>query len=148
MGKRGITPKSELTVVRFDSNARPNPPAGMESRARNLFKKIIAENPAGAFYDHEAISLLKAFCEAESDHYTANKKVQEEGQAINSQIGYNKITGETLYKVIINPWFNVKKESAGVMASMSAKLRAKRAADGEDKKPKPGNIRRGLMFGE
>ncbi len=147
MGKRGPTPQGELTVVKFTSNDRPNPPAGMTARARNLFRKIVSENPSGTFFDGDAVMLLKAFCEAETNHYEATKAIQKEGSVIESMIGWDRRNDCPMTKKVLNPWFHAQKESSAIMASMSAKLRAKRVEVGvakKDRKTVPGRV----MFGE
>jgi phage terminase small subunit len=140
MGKRGPAPRGELTVVKFTENDKPNPPAGMSARSRNLFRKIVAENSNGAFADGEAVMLLKAFCEAEENHYEATKHIQKEGAVVTVTTRYGVVSRKSA-------WFDAQKESAGVMASMSAKLRAKRTElVGAKKEPKRVTGRK--MFGQ
>lgn len=143
MGKRGPRPSGRLAVVNFDKNKKPNPPAGMSARARNLFKKIVGDNPSGTF-DAESVALLRAFCEADNQHYLATKKLQEEGAVVNMPVGVEN--EEIVYKKKRNPWFDIQKESSSGMSSLSTKLRNKEIHTGQ-KKQADSNPRKGLMFG-
>ena len=148
MGKRGPKPNAELKIVKFKGkDNKPNPPAGMTARARNLFRKLVAENKPDAF-DSESVVLLAAFCEAESNHYDATKHIQKEGQVVTMFVGWNKTTNEPISKPVRNPWFNIQKEAVTSMTSISAKLRAKRLEIGIEKRPVYDSGRKGLMFGE
>jgi P27 family predicted phage terminase small subunit len=135
MGKRGPTPQSKLRVLERTTKQRPRPPAGMTDRARNLFKKIVDENKSDAF-DAESISLLRAFCEADVQHYLATKQLEEQGAVV-----YVTTHSGTIPRK--NPWYDVQKESAATMSSISTKLRNKGVTT-EAEKPK--SKREGLMF--
>lgn len=143
MGKRGPKPLGELKVVTFADNKKPNPPFGMTPRARNLFVKVVADNSSGTF-DAESVALLRAFCEADNQHYLATKKLQQEGAVINVVV--KVVDGEPIYKQRRSPWFDIQKESSTSMSSLSTKLRNKGIQTGE--KVKKENPRAGLMFGK
>ncbi len=134
MGKRGPTPRGKSNVVALRGKDpditvhKPNPPYGMNKRARNLFKRIVDHNPEGTF-DPEAVATLRIFCEMENQNYVATGKLAKEGAVTQMIVGWQKqdIDGERapLYKPMQNPWFNVKKESASSMFSASRSLRNK-----------------------
>lgn len=135
MGKRGPAPQSKIRVLEKSETKRPGPPAGMTPRARNLFKKIVGENKSDAF-DAESVSLLRAFCEADAQHFLATKVLQKDGAVVY----VDTRTGEIPRR---SPWFDVQKESAATMSSISTKLRNK-GIKTEAEKPK--SKREGLMF--
>ena len=138
MGKRGPTPKSKLEVVDFQPVKYQKPPYGMTNRARNLFKKIIKNSDAGGF-DPESISLLRAFCEADNQHYLATNELKTAGAVVSIDTRHGSLPRKS-------PWFDIQKESAALMSSLSTKLRNK----GIEIKPavKPESKRKGLMFGK
>jgi P27 family predicted phage terminase small subunit len=107
----------------------------MTTRARNLFKKIVCENKPDAF-DAESVALLRAFCEADVQHFKATKKLEEQGAVVM----VNAHAGAVPRR---NPWYDVQKESAATMSSISTKLRNKGVTT-EAEKPK--SKRDGLMF--
>jgi hypothetical protein len=96
----------------------------MTGRARNLFKKIVSENPKGTF-DTEAVAILRLLCEAEYQHYNATLMLRKEGTLVDTVVGWNKVTGEPYTKKARSAWFNVQRDASTTVASMSAKLRAK-----------------------
>ncbi|NCC62451.1 MAG: hypothetical protein EOM12_16280 [Verrucomicrobiae bacterium] len=107
----------------------------MTARARNLFKKIVNENKPDAF-DAESVALLRAFCEADVQHFKATKTLEDEGAVIHVKTRDGSVPRR-------NPWFDVQKESAATMSSISTKLRNK-GIKTEAEKPK--SKREGLMF--
>lgn len=136
MGARGPKPAGKLSVIERIERKRPNPPAGMTRRARNLFRAIVAENKPEAF-DTEAVCLLRAFCEADKQHFEATKRLEKEGAVIAVETKAGAVPRR-------NPWFDVQKESAAVMNSISTKLR-KKGVNVETEKP-AASPRKGLMF--
>jgi P27 family predicted phage terminase small subunit len=135
MGKRGPTPQSKIRVLDPSAQTRPNPPVGMTPRARNLFKKVVGENKTGTF-DAEAVAMLRAFCEADVQHFLATKELQKQGAVIFVTTRDGNVPRR-------NPWFNIQKEAASTMTSVSTKLRNK-GIKTEAEKPK--SKREGLMF--
>src|SRR6056297_97484 len=135
MGKRGPAPQSKIAVLAPSVQTRPSPPSGMTPRARNLFKRIINENKTGTF-DAEAVAMLRAFCEADVQHFLATKELQKQGAVI-----FVTTPDRTVPRR--NPWFNIQKEAASTMTSVSTKLRNK-GIKTEAEKPK--SKREGLMF--
>jgi len=125
MGKRGPTPEGKVANIGILPVKKPKPPLGMTDRAKKLFKKIVAENSASTF-DTEAISLLRAFCEADNQHFIATEKLEKEEAVVKFCTKY----GEVMRR---NPWFGIQKESAAVMTSVSTKLRSKEITTGAKK---------------
>lgn len=133
MGKRGPAPKGKSNVVALRKNPdivieKPGAPFGMTRRARNLFRRIVDHNPRGT-YDPEAVALLRAFCEMENQNFLAAKALAKEGPVSQMVVGWQKqdIDGyrAPLYKPMMNPWFNVQKESMSSLCSVSRTLKAK-----------------------
>jgi len=135
MGNRGPKPQSKLRVLDIPVEKRPDPPSGMTPRARKLFKSIVSENKSGAF-DSESVAMLRAFCEADAQHFAATNELQKNGAVILVQTREGTVPRR-------NPWFNIQKEAAGTMTSVSTKLRNK-GIKTEAEKPK--SKRDGLMF--
>lgn len=108
------TPIGKLTVINNQkTDAKPKPPSGMTTRARDLFKNIVEERVK---FDSDSISLLRAFCEAENQHYLATKELDSDGAVILVETKAGKIPRR-------NPWFDIQKEAAATMNSISTKLR-------------------------
>lgn len=137
MGARGRKPKDKQQPIGVVYQKRPNPPSGMTPRARNLFKRIVGDNPTTRF-DVEGVSILRAFCEADNQHYLATTELKSQPAVVNVETKAGNVPRR-------NPWFDIQKESAAILASLSTKLRAKGVST---EKPKASeNPRKGLMFG-
>jgi len=140
---------------------RPLPPFGMVARSRNLFKRIVKDNPVGTF-DNEAIVLLAAFCDTENQRYLATKKVEEFGSIIQNEVyippdlktfgdldkpEVEKPEVEKQYVYTENPWYKIMKETAASMGAISTKLRTKGVKTAASKpKEETGSGMDGLMF--
>jgi phage terminase small subunit len=153
MGARGPKPASRLAVIKPKTVKRPNPPAGMEQRPRNLFKKIVNANTVDTF-DAETVVMLAAFCDMEHQRYLAAKKVNEFGAVIQNEV-YVPPDLATFgdpdapeipkqYTFTENPWYKIMKETTSSMATLSTKLRKKGVST--DKSQVEVSSRKGLMF--
>ena len=143
MGKRGPVPEGQKNAITVLQTAprqpRPNPPHGMTTHARNLFKRIVAGHPEGTF-DPEAVVLLRGFCDAEDIHNQASKVLAKEGPVVDMVVGWMKPQepgGDKtpLMKPMKNPWFGVKKDSLGSMCTTSRHLKQRGVDTGKQKRP-------------
>ncbi len=107
----------------------------MAPRARNLFKKIVAEYQSGTV-NAEAVVLIPAFCAAETQHFLATKELQKHGAVITVDTKAGSVPRR-------NPWFDIMKTSAATMAGLLTKLRKSGMKPATTKKE---NARAGLMF--
>jgi hypothetical protein len=138
MGKRGPTPSGKLRIIDGTTKKNvPTPPRGMSPHARILFKKIVGDNGPDAF-DTESISLVRAFCEADNQHTKATMELELKDAVVEVSTKAGVVPRR-------NPWFDVQKESAAVMNSISTKLR-KRGVTTNSGAQTPKSGRGSLMF--
>jgi len=152
MGARGPKPKSKLSVINPTKKKRPNPPFGMVARSRNLFKKIVNDNPVDTF-SPELVILLAAFCDMENQRYLSTKKVEAYGVVIQNEVYIPQNLATACdpdaikqYTYIENPWYKVMKETTASLGALSAKLRAGGVKTTKSEKKEPVSKRDGLMF--
>lgn len=86
----------------------------MTSRARGLFKKIINGTKAKTIIP-ESVALLRVFCEAENQHFLATSHLKKYGAVITINTKVGNVPRR-------NPWFDIQKESAAIMNSISTKI--------------------------
>lgn len=134
----------------------PKPPVGMNSRARRIWKNLVADLPANHFRSAD-YPLLRAYCEAEALHFKASEQIATEGGVIKKQaVVKDSDTGETLVittGVKANPWVAIQTQTAHTMAQLATKLRLcanARVSPEEAGKQTPSiNPHRvGLLFGD
>lgn len=142
MGERGPKPENGLKIVR-STGQRPKPEAGMSLRARKTWRKIVESLPPG-YFRPGSLPLLRAFCEAESEHFIATETIIKIGQLVKTGVGGVKA----------NPAIAIQTAKSGEMAQLSSKLRLSvssyrdRDVAGAEGREKPKSKRAGLMFGE
>lgn len=155
MGKRGPKSANSLIYPPKTANKPPKPPVGMNSRARKIWKNLVADLPANHFRPAD-YPLLRAYCEAESLHFEASEKIGEQGGVIEKKaIRTDRTTGDT--EVIVtgvkaNPWVAIQTQTAHTMAQLATKLRlatnARVSPDEAGRPLKPQSPRAGLLFDE
>lgn len=127
----------------------------MNSRARRIWKSLVADLPANHFRPSD-YPLLRAYCEAEALHFEASQKIGQEGAVI-ERSALVKGRGEALPEVVTvgvktNPWVAIQTTTAHTMAQLATKLRLStnsRLSPGDVPKPKkPSSPRDGLLFNE
>lgn len=138
-GRKTAEKITNLDKFRKEKNkAAVKIPVGMTPRSRTLFKKIVAEYQTGTI-NSEAVTLLRAFCEAEEQRHIATQELNKSGAVINVSTKAGVVPRR-------NPWFDISKESASLMNSLSTKIRKMGLkADGGAKAQ---SARVGLMFGD
>lgn len=148
MGKRGRTGELEmkaagkLSVIEPKQAARPLPVPGMNRRARELWKRIVASLPAEHFRPGD-LPLLRAYCEADALHAKAAREIGKDGGVIKTGTGSLKAS----------PWIAVQTAQAHTMSTLATKLRLATNARitgkgaGKEDESKPASSKRsGLMF--
>jgi P27 family predicted phage terminase small subunit len=112
MGARGKKPKGALAVVTPQAVKRLEPPGDMSKRDAQMFKDIVAKNPADQFKVQD-IPLLREYCEACGRSQDAQKEIDELGLLVPSGMGSIKA----------NPAIAIRTACAGVMAQLATKLK-------------------------
>jgi P27 family predicted phage terminase small subunit len=136
MGARGPRPDGAIDGASGNTKQTKQikPPDGMTTRARKLFREIVAGNTVKNM-DSEAVALIQTFCDAYDHHCQAMERLGAEGLVVTENTKYGTVTKK-------NEWFNIHKESVSMMTSVSTKLRHKGVAVATKT-----TSRSGLMFG-
>lgn len=112
MGKTGTKTSMQQRIAAPKAKARPfRPPPGTSASAAALWKKIVAAYPEDYFRVGD-MPLLLAYCQEYERCQRAQKRLEEEGEVIETERGPKR-----------NPWHVVLTASEAALAQMATKLR-------------------------
>lgn len=144
MGARGKKPKGALAVITPQTVKRLEPPDGMSERDAQMFRDIVAKNPADQFKVQD-VPLLREYCEACGRSQDAQDAIDMFGLLVPSG---------SKDSLKANPAIAVRTACAGVMAQLATKLKlcpscrsGGRVPKGKEVPPDVGTPPKRKMFG-
>ena len=155
MGKRGPKSANSAIYPPKTPNKPPKPPVGMNSRARRIWKELVAELPVDYFRPSD-YPLVRMYCEAEAMHFEALQDIGKRGQVIDkTAVVKDRDTGEITVVVVgekTNPSVAIATQSAHTAMQLATKLRlatnSRVSPDEASRAPRPKSFQPGLLFGD